>query len=754
MPNECTHEIVLSGQVQGVGFRPYVYYLAREFDLKGTVCNDAIGVLIRFNASGEKARRFLDALLEKAPAVSQVTSSSLVQIPFTDYSDFRIVPSHGSAQIDIPLTPDFAICQSCKAELRAPNNRRFGYPFTTCTNCGPRYAITTKFPFEREHTTVHEFEMCAHCQSEYEDPRDRRFHSQTNTCAECGIQLRMTDSEGLDLKIEQSEIIAKAAQVILDGSIVAIKNTNGYLLCCDANNAETIAKLRQRKKRPTKPFALLYPSLDAIKSWFLLSEHEESALLSPIAPIVVLNPKGVLPLSKERIAPGLNRLGIMLPSSGLLTLLMDELQIPIVATSGNIHGSPIISAEAEATELLSGVADHFVHHNLEISFPQDDSVIQFAGSQRIVLRRSRGMAPNYLSQVHITEEHILGMGAHLKGTFTFLPNRHTYVSPYFGNLDNYGVGLRYRKSLNQFQELFSAAPETILIDRHPNYESGILGRELAEKLNAEQYEIQHHEAHFASVLGEHQLFESKEKILGVIWDGTGLGDDGAIWGGEFFAYSNGIIERVNHFEYFDCIAGNKMAQEPRLSLLSALPESHKEIAKSKFSESEWRVYQKILPKNTLQTSSVGRIFDAVASLLDIIDVTTYEGEAAMLLQAVAEEYHGNDRIDFLEGQSYDTIPTRTLLTSILKALEEGVSKPRIASSFLQTLVFVITRYAKQNNFSCIACSGGVFQNSELVSALIHLTSEANIELKLNRFLSCNDENISFGQVCHYQYINH
>ncbi|MGB6038211.1 MAG: Sua5/YciO/YrdC/YwlC family protein, partial [Cryomorphaceae bacterium] len=420
-----TYEIVLSGQVQGVGFRPFVFNLARKNRLKGWVCNSSHGVLIHINSSEEEAKDFLASVLEGAPAISEILESSLKQIPSETLSDFEIIASKKEDRVDIPLTPDFAICDSCKTEIRDPDNRRFGYPFTTCTNCGPRYAVTTKFPFERAHTTVEPFQMCGVCQSEYDDPTNRRFHSQTNTCTDCGVHLKLSDAKGANLELEQSQILRKAAELILKGSILAIKNTNGYLLCCDSNNEEAIAELRRRKRRPTKPFALLYPSIEDIKTQFTLSQFEEAALVSSTAPIVILNPKREAKLAKSQIAPGLNRLGVMVPSSALLTLLMDEVQIPIVATSGNIHGSPIISIEAEALELLSGLADYFVHHNLDISFPQDDSVLCFADDQPIVLRRSRGMAPNYLSHKHSVRTRVLAMGAHLKSSFTFLPNAQT-----------------------------------------------------------------------------------------------------------------------------------------------------------------------------------------------------------------------------------------------------------------------------------------------------------------------------------------
>ncbi|MFK7814609.1 MAG: carbamoyltransferase HypF [Maribacter sp.] len=748
-----TFQIVISGQVQGVGFRPFVYGLAHQFQYYGSVCNNEVGVLIHINSTEEKTRKFLASIIKGAPAVSSIQSHSISEIPFREFDDFIIVPSEVNNQINIPLTPDFAICESCKTEVRDTKNRRFEYAFTTCTNCGPRYAVTTKFPFERASTTVSTFNICTTCQTEYTNPNDRRFHSQTNSCADCGIKLTLTAADGKKIDSNQSEIIKKVSELIVDGNILALKNTNGYLLCCNANHKAAIENLRAKKQRPAKPFALLYPSLEKVREDFNLSSLEENELTSSVAPIVILNPKDTISdLAQESIAPKLNQLGVMLPASTLLVLLMDKLKIPIIATSGNIHGSPIISQETDAIQELSGVADYFLHHDLRVSFPQDDSVVRFADQQKITFRRSRGIAPNYLEVTHSQHERVLAMGAHLKSTFSFAPNAHTYVSPYFGNLDNYDVLERYQESIVKYEQLFETLAEVILIDSHPQYQSSILGRELAEKRKAKIVSIQHHKAHFASVLGEHNLFESEEKILGVVWDGTGFGEDQAIWGGEFFNYENDKIERLTHFEYFDWIAADKMAKEPRLSLLSMLPKSQAETIKNKFSETEWKVYNKMLANNNLKTSSVGRLFDAVASLLNIIDKTSYEGEAAMLLENQARSYQGDVFIDFLEGIEYENIPVKTLITNIEKAVEEDISVAQIANSFIHTLAFVILKVAQENNYKIIACSGGVFQNSVLVKKLLKLSKVQGVRLKINRILSSNDENISFGQLCYYQHL--
>ena len=527
-----TYQISIAGQVQGVGFRPFIFNLAQQYGLNGQVSNNANGVLILINGESEAVKGFVENILKEAPEVAIIQSHRVDRVSYIEFEDFTIVSSAKTTKISIPLTADFVICDSCSEEIRDKSNRRFQYPFTTCTQCGPRYSITENFPFERSHTSMSDFEMCPDCESEYINPSEMRFHSQTNSCSQCGPLMQLLDSEGTELEIEEEGIIAKTAEMLSGGAIVAIKNTNGYLLCVDANNPEAVVRLRNRKQRPAKPFALLYPSLDNIKRDFELSDSEANALVSTAGPIVILKPReGRGNIKAGNVAPGMGNYGVMLPSSALLRLLMDQLQIPIVATSGNIHGSPVLSTNPEVLEKLDGVADFFLQHDLNISFPQDDSVMKFAGEQRVTIRRSRGVAPNFLGYQTKSEEAVLAMGAHLKSTLAFVPNTITYVSPYFGNLDNYEVLQRVTDTIEKYTELFETVPSVVLLDKHPNYQSTQLGLELAAEWNAGCIRIQHHKAHFASVLAENDLFEHKENILGVIWDGTGLGDDGMIWGG-------------------------------------------------------------------------------------------------------------------------------------------------------------------------------------------------------------------------------
>lgn len=431
---------------------------------------------------------------------------------------------------------------------------------------------------------------------------------------------------------------------------------------------------------------------------------------------------------------------------------MDNLKAPIVCTSGNIHGSPIISENDSAQERLSIVADFFVHHNLPIQFPQDDSVIKIADNKQVILRRSRGFAPNYLTEDNTIESDVLAMGAHLKSTFSLVPNAHIYVSQYFGNLDSYDVLERYQKTIKQQLNVFNCSPKTVLIDAHPAYQSSIIGKELSQSYNAEVIKIQHHKAHFASVLGEHQLFDSEEKILGVVWDGTGYGDDDAIWGGEFFIYENHTMERVSHFEYYDWLANDKMAKEPRIALLSLLENENTHYIKDKFSDTEWKIYTKMLQNNVLKTSSVGRLFDAVASALNIKDINTFEAEDPMLLENCALTYSKSYYIDFLHNVDYDKVPSKLIIEVLIKAYNEGFCKELLAYSFIYTLAKSIITLSKKHNTNTIACSGGVFQNSLLIKILSRLCRSHKINLKINRKLSVNDENISFGQLMYFQNI--
>lgn len=745
-----TFQIIVTGQVQGVGFRPFIFTLAKKFGLDGTVSNNENGVLIYLTGKEETIRSFYQKLLDNPPPVSKIKGSKIIQVEFTEYKNFRIILSKKNGKLNLSLTPDFAICETCKKEIENPDNRRFGYPFTTCVHCGPRWAITSTFPFERRHTSMQYFEMCETCQKEYDNPIDRRFHSQTNSCDTCGIDLYLSDKQGRRVTISKESLFVEAAKLLSLGKIIAVKNTSGYLLCCDASNEKVIQKLRKKKNRPNKPFAVLYPNLSFIEKYFKINTVQKQAFQSTQRPIVILskaNCTGLL--AYDEIAPNLNQIGVLLPYSAILQLLATKFDAPMIATSGNLHGSPILSENKEAETQLKEVADYFLHHNLQITNPQDDSVVKFSSKfeHEVLFRRSRGYAPNYFGISLPSDKKILALGSHLKSTITFLPNDYLYVSQYLGNLDNFDVYNRFMYTAHRYLQIFEQNPDVILTDSHPAYLSTQFGKDLAKQFQVKEMQVQHHKAHFAAVLGENNLWQSQD-ILGVIWDGTGYGEDEQIWGGEFFSYAANKMTRIAHFEYFDWLAADKMAKEPRLSFLSLADVSMLEDVKEKFDKTEFEIYQKLIKNNTLKTSSIGRLFDAVASVLDICDINTYEGEAAIMLENKILNY------DLSACRSYGVvldnlvIPTKSIFKNVFLDVKKGIRKEEIITNFFYTLVCIILEIANRQNMKKIACSGGVFQNTILIDMLKELANP-NMELFFNRNLAPNDENISFGQVVYY-----
>lgn len=749
-----SYKITFSGRVQGVGFRPFVTEMAIKNGLTGYVSNNEDGVIMRVTGIKEKIEIFYQDLIKNPPPVSRITSHSIDEVDLELYDSFQIKPSSSRGKLNLALTPDFGICNECKSDISDPQNRRFHYPFTTCVNCGPRWSITNAFPFDRPQTSMALFSMCEECKTEYENVYDRRFHSQTNSCESCGIELYLEDNQGTLIATSRDSVFKKVSKFLKDGKIIAIKNTGGYLLCCDASNAEIVKKLRLLKKRPKKPFALLYPNIEILEGQLEISEIQRKELLSVERPIVIVSSnKNKASLALTELAPGLQQLGVMLPYTGILELLSQELDQPIVATSGNIHGSPIISNEKEALDLIDHLADYFLQHNLVISNAQDDSVIKFSDSyqNRVMFRRSRGFAPNYLNFAHKSQEKILAMGGHLKSTVSFVPNDYLYISQYLGNLDNYKVYQRFQQMVATFFEIFDQEPDVVLADKHPAYLSTQNGEELSKELDIPLYKIQHHRAHFASVLGEHNLFDTDQTVLGVIWDGTGYGDDGHIWGGEFFTFTQGSMKRSGHFEYFDWLAADKMSKEPRLSLFSLNTDDQATFLYEKFTEEERNIYASLKKLNKLKTSSVGRLFDALASLLNFCDINSYEGEAAILLENATHAYDLKTLKTYTRVGGNQMVSTTELWHELYRDFCEGVPANEIILNFLYTLARVVTDMADVKGLTKIAMSGGVFQNTVLID-MVRALAGKKYELYFNSNLAPNDENISYGQLMYY--LNH
>lgn len=746
-----TVKIWIKGLVQGVGFRPFVYRLALQTSLSGYVKNTEKGVLIVVSGNTGEIEVFSKNLIKNPPQAAQIISVETEECTNENFKGFTIQESDEGEKPNLALTPDFALCAACAAELQEPSNRRHHYPFISCVDCGPRWSVTQRFPFDRKNTTFGSVTQCPNCLVENKDPQNRRFHSQTNTCSECGFSLQLTTADREKVTLSGSSVFEKAAALLEGGQILAVKNTSGFLLCCRADNDETVQKLRKRKQRPGKPLAVLFKDIKEAEKFVILGSAEKEALLSSERPIVLAQTvKNMTGLAMESVAPGLDRVGVMLPTTGILFLLARSCHFPIIATSGNLHGSPIVADNSAAYERLKTVADAFLVHNLHIQHPQDDSVVKFSSIHRhqVMLRRARGFAPNLLAANNISQKKCLALGADLKSSIVFSPHTYIYQSPYLGNLNNYEVFERFSETAADFMDIFQQKPEVILADAHPGYQSHQFGNDLAAKLHIPIQYIQHHKAHFAAILGEHQLWN--EKVLGVVFDGTGLGDDGQIWGGEFFDYRQGSMERLHHLKYYDWLAGDKMAKETRLSLMALSKDNVDAETGKKFTPDEFHFYKKLMQQNTLKTSSVGRLFDALSSLLELTDYNTYEGQGAMLLENCILESDKMAAHDYLPGKT-DYFSGKYILQFACNELFKGERKGKIAASFIFTLASYIVRFARVHGYKNIACSGGVFQNAVLTDYLLDIAGK-EINIYLHQNLSPNDENIAFGQMMYHLHI--
>ena len=752
-----TYHIHINGIVQGVGFRPLVYQLASQRHLHGFVRNGSNGVHICINAGAGEAISFFKQLKENPPVLSKITSMELNRAQDTPYADFSIgVGEPDNAKKMVLISPDTATCSSCLAELRDKNDRRYRYPFITCTTCGPRYSILEELPYERQGTTMAGFILCAQCRREYEQADDRRFFSQTNSCGECGVKLSVREKDA-DLFFDGAEpILQYIREAITAGKILAVKGIGGFLLLCDANNKTTISLLRKRKNRPAKPFALLYPDEETLRPDFTISREEWSALKSKEAPIVLLYPNKEAPgrLCIGEIAPSLNRLGVMLPYSPLLHLIAGDYKKPLVATSGNCSGSPIIYRDQEAATHLPEIADIIIGYNREISIPQDDSVLSVSPHTglRTILRRSRGLAPSFLQYRPVLQRTALAMGALMKSSFTVSVNGNVFISQYLGSGTSFESEQMYKEVLDYWMRLYEIKPDLVIADLHPGYFSHGYGKLISEACKAPLVRVQHHEAHFAAVLAENELLGGEEAVLGIIWDGTGLGRDGHIWGGEFFIYKEKSMTRRYHFDRFPVIAGDKMSREPRISALCIAGEygMQSDILREKFTGTEWKNYQALINGSGLLSSSAGRIFDAAASLLGCCDKQSYEGEAAMQLQALAETHIQQNGFFMDEPYAVDDrrgslLSGASLLRGILIDLKKERPKSYIAARFHYSLVCLVGKVAEKTGTGKICFSGGVFQNG-LLTDWIQEEYGKKYQLYFHKNLSPNDENISFGQL--------
>lgn len=748
--------IDIRGRVQGVGFRPFIQRLGKENTLIGRVRNTSSGLVIELEGDESTISSFCKKIKEEAPPLSRITSLNYTQISFSQIEGFQIEESDSQQAPSLLLAPDYGMCSSCEKEIHDPQNRRSVYPFTTCINCGPRYSIIEALPYDRATTSMRHFSICKQCQQEYEDLDDPRLHAQSLSCPDCGIGMQLWSANGDLLTENNSEIFELVVNRWKENKIVAIKGIGGYILTCDANSREAISLLRKRKHRPAKPMAIMMENIEKIEEQFHLSLKEKEALSSEIAPIVLLQPRDKH--FPDELNPGLSKMGLMRAYTPLFSLLLKQFGSAIVATSGNVSNEAICYQDDDALQSLSKIADLILGNEREIIMPQDDSLIQFSpkSQQKIVLRRSRGMAPEFISAPKLIQTSVLAMGADLKASISLSHQSNMYFSQYLGKLDFIETQQRMGLVREKFLQLLGAKPSAVLADLHPGYHSRKIAQDYAKAQEIPIHFIQHHVAHFAAILGEHNIWEESQEILGVIWDGTGYGEDGQIWGGEFFLKKKDKIEHITQWKPVPVLAGDKMAQEPRIAALSFLAdvEGFEEVLSPKFSGIEWKTYHQLLARTSIATSSVGRLFDAVGSMLGLCDVQAYEGHAAMLLEELATTYKRDHRLNPypVELKNGNQIDHQLMLKGILQDIKAAIPLSEIAYKFHLTLVKTIEFVAKEKAIQTLAFSGGVFQNSLLVDLLIeHLGN--HYKLYFHEVMSPNDENISFGQLMYYLHLH-
>ncbi|MCE3038179.1 carbamoyltransferase HypF [Helicobacter anatolicus] len=744
------YKIRVEGRVQGVGFRPYVYLIAQQLKIYGYVKNrgNYVEILIDKNLDS-----FLETLQNNLPPQALITSLDYKKIIIQKkYSQFDILDSKDAKTTLKGILPqDLKICKDCLQDLK--NHQRFyQYAFNTCTNCGPRYSILYSLPYDRKNTSMRDFGLCKDCLKDYQDPNNRRFHAQTLSCKNCTISLSFYHK---DTHFHNDEAIHACAMAILEGKIVAIKGVGGFTLCCDATNSSSIKRLRNLKNRPKKPFAIMLKDLDSINEFAEITPLQKKALLSKEAPIVLLQKKQPL----QEIAPNLKQVGVILPYSSLHHLLMEKINRPIVFTSANLNGEPIITTEKELLNKLGNVFDAYLTHGREIINPIDDSVVQQVGEGMQIIRLARGYAPLHLhfTQLNENKDTLIGMGAEQKVTLAYKKEGEVIVSPYIGDLNNPTTLARYEKNYNFFTQIYQLEPKKIISDLHQNYHSYQISKNLSCKNNILWEKKQHHYAHFCAIFADSLLQDKnlkiEDKVLGVIWDGTGLGKDGKIWGGEFIFGNLKNYKRVGHFENMEIYGGEKSIKEIykiAYSLVRQFGDNDDILwLKQKYIQK----YPKIFPffdtvidkkLHVFHTTSVGRIFDAMACLCEICDYNSYDCEAPIMLEQhykeeIKESYH------FLITSKYE-VCIKPMMKEILKDLKNNEAKEKIVSKFINTLVAIIFKFAHIMQTKTLMFSGGVFMNKALCEAIIRENSKHTLRLFFHQYLPSNDSNISLGQV--------
>jgi hydrogenase maturation protein HypF len=740
--------ITVRGAVQGVGFRPFVHKLATELGLTGWVRNSSQGVFIEVEGGREKLDMLLKRLIEEKPPLSYYQSIESSFLDATGATEFRILESDENGAKVAVILPDAAVCPDCLREIDDPLDRRFRYPFTNCTNCGPRYSIIEGVPYDRRHTSMKKFRMCEECWTEYNDPADRRFHAQPNACPECGPRLGFWDKDGHDLSQLDDPLLA-AAQSIRDGEIVAVKGLGGFHLMVDARDAEAVGELRRRKHREEKPLAVMFPDCDSVERVARVSEQELRILTSPESPIVLLEKRPDTGLVCDGIAPGNPYIGAMLPYTPLHHLLLNELGFPVVATSGNLSEEPICIDEHEAAHRLKGIADHFLVHDRPIVRQVDDSIVRIVMGRPTVLRRARGFAPLPVRLVADVPPG-LAVGGHLKNSVAVSNGDQIFVSQHIGDLETGPAFQAFKRVISDLEHLLEVEPKAVAYDMHPDY----LSTGWARGTKLRHLPVQHHYAHVLSCMAENEVCPP---ALGVAWDGTGYGTDGTIWGGEFLRVNEDGFDRVAHFHTFPLPGGDAAIREPRRSgiglLYSIFGANACEVGELEtirsFTSAELSIICGMLSRgiNSPLTSSAGRIFDAVASLIGLRQKIGFEGQAAMELEFIADRGVA-DRYPFSVDETDTTavIDPAEMVRAILRDREEHVPNSTIASRFHNTMAEIMVAIAKLAGEEKIALSGGCFQNKLLTELAVTRLRSEGFKVYWHQRIPPNDGGIALGQL--------
>lgn len=731
--------LTVEGIVQGIGFRPFVYRLARELRLTGYVQNTPAGVIIEIEGADTPLGDFKKALEERKPPQARFLKFDITSLAAEGGHDFIIRPSEAGKETTVLMLPDLAVCSDCLREMNDPADRRYRYPFINCTHCGPRFSIITALPYDRSNTTMAGFEMCRACRHEYDDPNNRRHHAQPIACPECGPQLELCDAKG-QTQARRDKALLKATKAVRDGKILALKGMGGFHLICDGRNAKAVAELRHRKNRPTKPFAVMYPSLNMARTDCTIHPEEEKLLISAESPIVLLR-RAATAVVAENVAPGNPNLGVMLPYTPLHHLLMSELGFPVVATSGNRSGEPICIDEDEAVETLKDIADVFLLHDRPISGRCDDSILRVMRGHPTVLRRARGYAPLPVVLKHRFAEPVLAVGGHLKNTVALAVQDRVFLSPHIGDLNSPEACAAHRAAADLLCRLYQAEPGAIAHDRHPDYRS----TRMAEARGGNVIAVQHHHAHALSCMAENGV---KPPCLAVVWDGTGYGMDNTVWGGEFLKIKRGGFERALHFLPFPLVGGDAAARDPKRSVLGMLYALDGEGGLERdigLSRAEARLMKAALKKgiNCPQTSSVGRIFDAVATLTGICAENAFEGQAAMALEFAAVS-DATSLYDFtIEDRIIDWRP---MLYAILDDIDKGTERGEISGKFHATLAAMIVAAAKSVDEETVLLTGGCFQNALLLDYAADALEQSGFTVHTHRHIPPSDGGLALGQV--------